>query len=124
MTTYTPAQAAQRSGFSLDTLRYYEREGILAPIARTAAGHRSYTDDDLGRLEFLSCLRDTGMPIAALRRYGELAADAASLPERIELLERHEAAVRESIERLSAQRMRVRAKLDWYRGQVADSAGG
>ena len=47
MTTYSPAEAARLSGFSIDTLRYYEREGILSPVARTAGGRRRYTDEDI-----------------------------------------------------------------------------
>ena len=117
--TYTPAEAAERSGFSIDTLRYYEREGILAPVARTAGGRREYTDDDLGRLGFLRCLRDTGMPIAQLRRYGELSADDSTIPERVELLERHEATVTASIEALFRQRDRLQEKLDWYRAELS-----
>ena len=112
MASYTPAEAAELSGFSIDTLRYYEREGILSPVARTAGGRRVYSDDDLGRLGFLRCLRDTGMPIAQLRRYAELSADDATVPERIELLEQHEAAVQASIEALRAQQARLQEKLD------------
>jgi DNA-binding transcriptional MerR regulator len=117
--TYTPAEAAQLSGFTIDTLRYYEREGIISPIARTTGGRRRYTDDDLGRLGFLRCLRDTGMPIARLRDYAELALDEATLPERITLLEEHEAAVRASIDELRVQQDRLREKIDWYRGELA-----
>jgi DNA-binding transcriptional MerR regulator len=121
MASYTPAEAAELSGFSIDTLRYYEREGILSPVARTAGGRRVYSDDDLGRLGFLRCLRDTGMPIAQLRRYAELSADEATLPERIELLEQHEAAVAASIEALRAQQARLRDKLSWYREELAST---
>lgn len=123
MTTYTPAEAAERSGFSIDTLRYYEREGILSPVARTAGGRRVYTDDDLGRLGFLRCLRDTGMPIAQLRRYAELSAEDATLPERIALLEEHEAVVQASIEALRAQQARLREKLTWYREELVARGG-
>jgi DNA-binding transcriptional MerR regulator len=119
MTTYTPAEAAERSGFSIDTLRYYEREGILSPVARTAGGRRVYTDDDLGRLGFLRCLRDTGMPIAQLRRYAELSADDATLRERIALLEEHEASVQASIDALKEQQARLQGKLAWYRQELA-----
>lgn len=117
--TYTPAEAVQLSGFSIDTLRYYEREGILSPVARTTGGRRRYTEDDLGRLGFLRCLRDTGMPIAQLRRYAELVRDESSLPERVALLEDHDAAVQASIDELRAQQARLRDKLDWYRGELA-----
>jgi hypothetical protein len=58
--TYSPAEVAARSGFSIKTLRYYERDSILPPIARTAGGRRVYSDGDLATLGFLRCLRDTG----------------------------------------------------------------
>ena len=112
---YTPSEAAKLSGFSLDTLRYYEREGILPSVARTAGGHRSYTEADLGTLGFLKCLRETGMPIEKLRRYGELCRDEATIPERIALLEEHAQAVQRELEALLGQQRRLDEKLAWYR---------
>lgn len=122
MATYTPAEAAAISGFSLDTLRYYEREGILPPVARTAGGHRSFSEADLGTLGFLKCLRDTGMPIEKLRRYGALCLDDATVPERISLLEEHAAAVQRQIDDLHAQRDRLEEKLTWYRSELSRAA--
>jgi DNA-binding transcriptional MerR regulator len=119
MTTYTPAEAAERSGFSLDTLRYYEREGILPPVARTAGGHRSFTEADLGTLGFLKCLRETGMPIEKLRRYGELCRDDTTLADRVALLEEHAAAVQRELDTLLAQQAKLDGKLAWYRGELA-----
>jgi DNA-binding transcriptional MerR regulator len=119
MRTYTPAEAASESGFSLDTLRYYEREGILPDVARTAAGRRVYTDANLGTLGFLRCLRDTGMSITLLRRYGQLCQDESTLPQRIELLEEHARIVADQLEQLRAQQARLQSKLDWYRGELA-----
>src|SRR5690242_7272736 len=118
MTTYTPAEASEATGFSVDTLRYYEREGLLPPVARSAGGRRTYTDDDLSTLGFLRCLRDTGMPIASLRRYAELAADPGTMAERAALLEEHDRVVRESIASLEAQRRRLQDKIAWYHGQL------
>lgn len=118
MATYSPAEAAAISGFSLDTLRYYEREGILPPVARTAGGHRSYTDADLGTLGFLRCLRETGMPIEKLRRYGALCRDDDTVPERISLLEEHAAAVERQLDELRAQQARLDEKLAWYRSEL------
>ena len=118
MRTYTPAEAAERSGFSLDTLRYYEREGILPPVARTAGGHRSFSDADLGTLGFLKCLRETGMPIEKLRRYGELCRDEATFTERVALLEEHAAAVQHELDALLAQQAKLADKLAWYRGEL------
>jgi MerR family transcriptional regulator, aldehyde-responsive regulator len=59
----TPAAMAERTGVSIDTLRYYEREGLLADVARAGSGHRRYSEDDVLGVEVLRCLRDTGMSI-------------------------------------------------------------
>ncbi|TCC00401.1 MerR family transcriptional regulator [Micromonospora zingiberis] len=118
MRTYTPAEAAERSGFSVDTLRYYEREGILAPVARTAGGRRTYSDSDLSTLDFLRCLRDAGMPIERLRRYGELCRDPNTIAERIALLREHAVAVDNQIDQLRRYRARVDEKIAWYEGSA------
>jgi DNA-binding transcriptional MerR regulator len=118
MATFSPAEAAAASGFSLDTLRYYEREGILPPVARTAGGHRVYSEADLGTLGFLKCLRETGMPIEKLRRYGELCRDESTIPDRISLLEEHAAAVQREMEELLIEQSKLAEKLAWYRREA------
>ncbi|MFI7679625.1 MerR family transcriptional regulator [Actinophytocola sp. NPDC049390] len=70
--TYAIAEAAHRSGLSIDTLRYYERIQLIEPPARDSGGRRAYTDDDLVWLGFLTKLRMTGMPIRMMREYAKL----------------------------------------------------
>jgi DNA-binding transcriptional MerR regulator len=70
--TYAIAEAAHRSGLSIDTLRYYERIQLIDPPARDSGGRRAYTDEDLAWLEFLTRLRTTGMPIRMMREYARL----------------------------------------------------
>ncbi|MFC1411818.1 MerR family transcriptional regulator [Streptacidiphilus sp. N1-12] len=113
----TPAQAAERSGFSLDTLRYYERIGLLDTVERAPSGHRRFTEQDLQWLGILRCLRDTGMPIADMRRYAELARseEPHSLTERIALLEDHDRGIEEQIALLRAQQLHLRGKVQYYR---------
>src|SRR5438045_8548348 len=66
-------QVAERTGLSVHTLRFYEREGILAhPVRRGSNGHRVYNDEDLEWLDICSSLRATGMPLDGIRRYAEL----------------------------------------------------
>jgi len=114
--TYSPGQTAERSGFSLDTLRYYERIGLLDPVERTSSGHRRFDEDDLEWLEVLRCLRDTGMPIAQMCRYAELARGGeATFAERLGLLTEHDAVVQERIAVLQAQREHLQEKIGWYR---------
>jgi DNA-binding transcriptional MerR regulator len=113
---YSPGQVADKTGFSLDTLRYYERIGLLDGIARTPGGRRTFTDDDLDWLGVLRCLRDTGLSIAGMRRYAQLCRDGdETLAERIVLLEEHDRAVDAQVRGLRAQQRHIREKIAWYR---------
>ncbi len=116
----TVSQVAARSGFAASALRYYEREGILTPIARTAGGRRAYSEDDLEWLGWVRCLRDTGMPISLIKQYADLAADPDTMRERLAILVEHEAAVTRSMEELRAQQRRLREKIAWYHGELGD----
>jgi DNA-binding transcriptional MerR regulator len=117
--SFSPSQAAEQSGFSLDTLRYYERIGLLDDIDRAPSGHRRFGDGDLEWLGVLRCLRDTGMPIAQMRRYAELARGGqATIAERMTLLTDHDMRVEEQIALLQAQRKHLQEKIDWYRKQL------
>ncbi|WP_151770692.1 MerR family transcriptional regulator [Streptomyces abyssomicinicus] len=69
MTTLTPATAADRTGVSIDTLRYYEKEGLIGPIRRSAGGRREYTEDDVFWIGLVTCFRDAGLGIADLREF-------------------------------------------------------
>ena len=72
-TTYSIAEAAERLGLSTDTLRYYERDGLLVETpGRAPSGHRRYTDNDLGWITMITRLRSTGMPIRTVRAYADL----------------------------------------------------
>ncbi|MFD0901795.1 MerR family transcriptional regulator [Actinomadura sediminis] len=121
MSSYSPAETAEKSGFSIDTLRYYEKIGLLSRIARNASGRRVFTDDDLRWLGMLRCLRETGMPIAEMLRYTELARGGGeTLPERLELLQAHDRRVEERIARLRDQQKQIHWKIDLYRGSLCD----
>lgn len=128
-TTFTPAQAVGLTGVSLDTLRYYERIGLLA-LARDTAGHRVFTDGDLDWIGLLRCLRETGMPIAQMQRYaspsGTLTAsddEVAIARHRLEILREHGRRVAQDIDRLLLQQQLLADKLAWY-GGVVERAGG
>src|SRR6266487_6328517 len=71
-TGLTIRQVAQQTGLSIDTLRYYERIGLLEPVGRAQNGHRRYTQHDLAWIDLLMRLRDTGMPRAQMVRFAEL----------------------------------------------------
>ncbi|TDB73069.1 MerR family transcriptional regulator [Micromonospora sp. KC721] len=115
MIGYSPAETARLSGFSLDTLRYYEKIGLLSGVGRTSGGRRVFSEDDLGWLGLFRCLRDTGMPIAQMCRYAELAREGEhTARERQELLQRHAERVEEQMALLRRQYDRLRDKIRYY----------
>jgi DNA-binding transcriptional MerR regulator len=119
MRQYSPGQVAERTGFSLDTLRYYERIGLIARIDRSTTGHRVFSDADVSWLGLLRCLRDTGMPIASMLRFAELTRSGDhTITERLTLLEQHDRAVEAKIELLRTQQQRIREKIHWYRAEL------
>jgi DNA-binding transcriptional MerR regulator len=111
----TIEEAAERTGISRHTLRYYERIGLLAPVGRTASGHRRYTDDDLGGIIFLTLLRETGMPIEDMQRFMTLTrAGEHTIAGRVEVLTAHRAALLQTLERLHGHLAALDHKIGVY----------
>ena len=63
------AEVSKRYGISSDTLRYYERIGLIPPVNRNKIGIRDYSEIDVKRVEFIKCMRSAGMPIEVLIEY-------------------------------------------------------
>lgn len=115
MERYSPGQVAEKTGFSLDTLRYYERIGLLDDIARNSGGQRVFTEEDVAWLRILRCLRDTGMPIQRMVRYAELARGGdETVAERLEVLREHDRDIDEKIAHLLGEQAHIRAKIGYY----------
>jgi DNA-binding transcriptional MerR regulator len=73
-------EVSDASGLSEDTIRYYEKIGLLPRIARKTNGHRAYGQEDLRKLHLINCLKKTGMPLDDMKPYvsasPELSAEA------------------------------------------------
>ncbi len=63
------AEVSERFGLSSDTLRYYERVGLLPPVNRSESGIRDYSEVDIRRVDFVKCMRSAGLPIEVLIEY-------------------------------------------------------
>lgn len=108
------AQVARRLGVGADTLRYYERRGVVPAPPRDGAGHRCYGNDDVHLLEVLMHLKGTGMPLAKIAEFTRLvAADPAGVPQRLALLQEHREHVR-------AQLAAWATSMDVIDGKIAD----
>ena len=123
MDFYTRGQIAEKTGLSLDTLRYYERVGLVPQVDRTPAGRRRYTELDLMWFHLVRCLRDSGMPIAQIQTFTDLMRDgAATVDERLAVLRVHERRVEDQIARLGAHLQQIRGKIAGYTAGDAWSA--
>jgi DNA-binding transcriptional MerR regulator len=63
------AEVSERYCISSDTLRYYERIGLIPPVNRNGGGIRDYNEIDVRRVEFIKCMRSAGLPIETLIEY-------------------------------------------------------
>lgn len=120
MTALTIAQAAERTGLTAHTLRYYERDGLmLGSVERAGSGHRRYTDQDLTWIQMITRLRATGMPIRDVRRYAALVrAGDGNEAERLELLLAHRKRVEEQLAQITGHLRAIDHKIGIYEGKV------
>lgn len=108
-------EIARRSGMSVDTLRYYEKIGLLPRIGRDDAGRRSYPDEMLKWLEFVGRLKATDMPVREMCRYAQLRAEGDSTgPERRALLAAHREVIRARIAVLQENLAVLDQKIEFY----------
>lgn len=98
---YSIGEVSERSGLSRDTLRWYERIGLMDYIGRDHSGKRRFSDRDLEWLALIGRLRTTGMSVADMVRYAELVrAGDATLPQRLTMFRDTRAEVLAKIDEL------------------------
>jgi len=111
----SPSEMAARCGVSTETLRYYEREGLLTGVARSPTNRRRYSADNVAWVEVLRCLRVTALPIRERRRFAELVRlEDEGLEERIQLLVAHRNDVIAQREALDDALRMIDHKIDVY----------
>lgn len=102
----TIKEVCSRFNISPDTLRYYERVGVIPEVHRTAGGIRDYTDEDIGWVETAACFRSAGMPIELLIEYVKLFREGDhTIKARCELL-------KEARERILSERIKIDEALE------------
>jgi DNA-binding transcriptional MerR regulator len=108
-------EVAIRTGLTAYTLRYYERIGLISPVARAPGGQRRYAAADMDWLEFLLRLRTTGMPIHRMQTFAKLRSEGnATARARRELLENHFAEVTAQIALLQESAQVLQTKIAYY----------
>jgi DNA-binding transcriptional MerR regulator len=111
-TEFSIQQVAQQTGLSIDTLRYYERIGLLEPVSRASSGHRRYRQKDLEWIALLIDLKETGMPLAEMLHFAQLRRHGdATANERLLILEQHQRFLEQQMQRLERHRSALQQKI-------------
>jgi DNA-binding transcriptional MerR regulator len=119
------AEVARHTGLSADTLRYYEKAGLIDSVRRTAGGVRRYSAADMEWLAFLVRLRDTGMSIADMQHFAALRREGnTSVPSRLALLRAHRHNVSQRLRSLRTNLRLLDKKIAHYQELLPDEADG
>lgn len=117
----TIAEVAALTELSADTLRWYEREGIIPPVPRDAGGHRTYPEQLVRTIVLVCRLRATGMPLAKVRDFCDLMAQgAATHGRRMQLLIEHNARINTKIAQLKKDQKMVAVKIAHYQRLIEE----
>lgn len=100
------AEVSEKYGLSADTLRYYERVGLIPPVTRSESGIRDYTELDLRRVDFIKCMRGAGLPVEVLIEYVALVQQGDAT------IEARKGILREQRELLAARMEEMQKTLD------------
>ena len=118
----TIKEVSEKYGISDDTLRYYERIGMIPPVTRTAGGIRNYTDKDQSWIELVLCMRNAGLPIEAIIEYVRLyQLGDSTFGERLQLLKEKREALIEQKKKIDSTLERLNYKIARY--EVAVETG-
>ena len=122
MTKYTIGDISRKLNVSNDAVRYYDKEGLLPFAKRNKAGRREFTDDDLGYIEVIDCLKKSRIPIKDIAQFIDWCMEGDStLDERLDFMETHEEQLEEKIKVLEMNLAFLRWKIWYY--QTAAEAG-
>lgn len=111
----TIKEVSEKYGISQDTLRYYERVGLIPPVTRTAGGVRSYQQEDLAWVELAKCMRSAGLTVEALIEYVKLSrAGDETIPARLQLLQEQRAYLAEQKKQIERALERLDYKISRY----------
>lgn len=111
----TIKEVSKRYDVTPDTLRYYERVGMIPPVHRTSGGIRDYTEEDLNWVGLALCMRNAGLPVEVMIDYLKLYQEGDStFSARLQLLEEQKEALVEQRKSIDATIGRLNYKISRY----------
>ena len=116
---YSIGQVAAKTGLTVHTLRYYEKEGLLPFVRKSSSGLRMFSDNDLGWLSIIECLKETGMPLKGIKQYIDWSREGDStLPQRLEMFKQQQLKILTQIEQFQKYLQKIDYKVRLYEEAV------
>jgi DNA-binding transcriptional MerR regulator len=113
------SEVSEQCDISVDTLRYYERIGLLPPVNRSDSGIRDYSDLDVRRVEFIKCMRTAGLPVEVLIKYYKLVQQGdETMEDRKSILVEQRAEITARMEELQTTLDLLNYKINYYENAV------
>lgn len=113
-------KVSELTGISADTIRYYERIGLIPHVARNQAGVRDFTEHDISVLQFIRCFKRAGLSIEALKAYTALLqAGDENIQARLTILKEQREGLQKRIGDLNEALKRLDYKIDNYENKIA-----
>lgn len=119
----TIKEVSENYNISQDTLRYYERVGMIPHVTRSSSGHRDYQPEDLSWVELAKCLRSAGLTVEAIVDYVRLSQEGdGSILDRLELLKSQRQLLQNQQQRMSEAMSRLEKKISRYEELLSQSS--
>ncbi|MDG3061358.1 MerR family transcriptional regulator [Lacticaseibacillus casei] len=119
--SYTIGEVAAITHLSVPTIRYYDKEGLIPDLQKDQAGVRCFTDQNLGALEMINCLKTAGMSIKDIRTFMQWNLEGdATLTKRLDFFNQLHTAVENQMKQLEQTLNTIEYKQHYYRQAVAD----
>ncbi|MDT8860806.1 MerR family transcriptional regulator [Alkalihalobacillus sp. MEB130] len=120
MKTYTISEVAKELNLTAYTLRYYDKEGLMPFVERTASGIRSFKESDISALKVIECLKSTGMPIKEIKNFIDWCSDGdITLQKRYDMFMERKAIVEAQMEELKKTMELIEHKCSYYKTALA-----
>ena len=122
---YRIGQVAKKMGLTAHTLRYYEKEGLLPFIKKNGSGLRVFSDNDIGWLELIECLKGTGMSLKGIKQYIDWYIEGDStLEKRLEMFKQQKINLEEQMLQLQKHMEKINYKIAYYSEIITNGSEG
>jgi DNA-binding transcriptional MerR regulator len=121
MMNYTIGQVAKMKNLSISQLRYYDQQGLFPFLKRTEKGDRVFNEDALKFLDFILCLKNTGMPIKEIQQFVELSMiGKATNSQRIEMMRQQETKLIQQIQQSQQHLIQIQQKINRLQNEMEE----